>query len=158
MKTILFSVLLILVNCMAAAAQKPAPDAAELTRMLNEFLAGATRNDAAVHDRFWADDLIYTGSSGRRFGKAELMRNVRSAKPAKPEDPVPVYSAEDVRIQQYGDAAVVAFRLISTTEKDGKKQVARFLNAGTFIRRNGQWRVVAWQATTVPDPKPSPDK
>src|SRR5215510_13108274 len=29
-----------------------APDAGELTRLLKEFLAGASRNDAAVHDRF----------------------------------------------------------------------------------------------------------
>ena len=44
-----------------------APDAAELAKLLKEFLAGASRNDAAMHDRFWAEDLIYTGSSGRRL-------------------------------------------------------------------------------------------
>ncbi|HEY2799027.1 MAG TPA: hypothetical protein VGI85_00400, partial [Chthoniobacterales bacterium] len=46
-------------------ATSPAPDAAELTKLLKDFLAGASRNDVAMHDRFWADDLIYTGSSGR---------------------------------------------------------------------------------------------
>jgi hypothetical protein len=56
-----------------------APAAPELTRLLKEFLAGASRNDAAAHERFRADDLIYTGSSGRRVGKAEIMRGVRSA-------------------------------------------------------------------------------
>ena len=48
-----------------------APDAPELTKLLHEFLAGASRDDAAMHDRFWAEDLIYTGSSGRRIGKDE---------------------------------------------------------------------------------------
>src|SRR5437588_12636206 len=89
-----------------------APDAVELTRLLKEFLAGASRNDAAMHDRFWADDLIYTGSSGRRVGKADIMRGVRSAPAPKPRGLTTTYSAEDIRIRQYGDVAVVAFRLI----------------------------------------------
>lgn len=29
-----------------------APDGAELTRLLNDFLAGAGRNDASIHERF----------------------------------------------------------------------------------------------------------
>src|SRR5215813_1397120 len=96
------------------------PDSAELTRLLKEFLAGASRNDAAVHDRFWADDLIYTGSSGRRIGKQDIMRDTRSAPARKPGDPATTYSAEDIRIQQYGTTAIVAFRLIGTTERDGQ--------------------------------------
>src|SRR6476469_3185601 len=65
--------------CTLSVSAQAAPDAAELTRLLNEFLAGAGRNDAAVHDRFWADDLIYTRSAGRRVNKAEVMHDVRSA-------------------------------------------------------------------------------
>ena len=59
---------------------------ADLTALVEDFLAGASRNDAAVHDRFWADDLIYTGSSGRRVGKADIMKDVRGAPAPKPED------------------------------------------------------------------------
>jgi hypothetical protein len=133
--------------------KQTAPDTAELTRLLSEFLAGAGKGDAAVHDRFWADDLIYTRAAGARIGKAELMRGVRSAPAAKPDDATTVYTAEEVRIQQYGNAAVVAFRLVGTADKGGKTTVSRFLNTGTFIKRNGKWQVVAWQATAVPDPK-----
>ena len=130
-----------------------AADAAELTRLLNEFLAGASRNDAAVHERFWADELIYTGSSGRRVGKADIMRDVRAAPPPKPGDPVTTYTAEDVRIRLYGDTAIVAFRLVGTTEKDGQAQVDKFLNTGTFLKRGGVWQAVSWQATKLPRPE-----
>ena len=68
MKRLVWSVLLALGFVISAQAQT-APAAAELTKLLNEFLAGASHNDAAMHDRFWADDLIYTGSGGRRRGK-----------------------------------------------------------------------------------------
>jgi ketosteroid isomerase-like protein len=153
MKTIFLFAGIFLTFALTIQAQS-APDAAELTKMLKEFLAGAGRNDAAVHDRFWAEDLIYTRSAGARINKEELMKGVRSAAAPKPGDPVTVYTAEDVRVQQYGDAAIVAFRLVSTTTKsDGTKTVGNNLNTGTFVKRNGKWQVVAWQSTVVPDPK-----
>lgn len=143
----LFSLLIITLAAALIVQAQTAPDAAELTKLLNDFLAGASRNDAAMHDRFWADDVIYTGSAGRRRGKAEIMKDVRSAPAPKPGDAKTTYTAEDVRIQQYGDTAIVAFRLVGTTEKDGKTEVANFLNSGTFLKRNGKWQVVNWQAT-----------
>jgi ketosteroid isomerase-like protein len=141
--------IVILIAAYGAFAQT-APDAAELTRLLNEFLAGASRGDAAVHERFWADDLIYTRSAGRRVTKAEVMRGVRSEPAPKPGDPTTIYTAEDIRIQQYGDTAIVAFRLVATSDTAGAKQVANLLNSGTFVKRNGKWQVVNWQSTRMP--------
>jgi len=149
MKTIICSVLLLLTLASSALAQT-APDAAELTKLLNEFLAGASRNDVAIHERFWADDLIYTRSAGRRVNKAEVMHDVRNSPAPKPTDPKTIYTAEDIRIQQYGDTAVVAFRLVATTETGGAKQIANLLNSGTFVKRNGKWQVVNWQSTRMP--------
>lgn len=159
MKRLLLSVLFVL-SVISRAPAETARDADELTKLLKDFLAGASRNDPAVHDRFWADDLIYTASAGRRIGKADILREVREEKPQKPGDENTVYSAEEIRIQQYGDTAIVAFRLIGTTDKSGKKEIKNYLNTGTFLKRNGKWQVVSWQATVVPDkkeePKPSP--
>ena len=133
-------------------APPPAPDAVELTKLLKDFLAGASRNDAATHDRFWAEDLIYTGSSGRRLGKADIMRDVReeAAAPAKADAETAIFTAEDIRIQQYGATAIVAFRLVGTTKKGDKTEVANYLNSGTFLKREGKWQVVNWQATKMP--------
>lgn len=131
-------------------APKPASDAAELTKLLNDFLAGASHNDVAMHERFWADDLIYTASTGRRFGKDQLMREVRTEAAAPAPDERSSYRAEDIRIQQYGTTAIVAFRLVGTTTKAGKTEVQSYLNTGTFLKRNGQWQAVSWQATKIP--------
>lgn len=127
-----------------------APEAAELTGLLNDFLAGASRNDLAAHERFWAEDLIYTGSSGRRLGKADILREVRSdissPKPAEATS----YHAEDIRVQQYGTTAVVAFRLVGVTKKGDSTDTQNYLNSGTFLKRDGKWQVVNWQATKIP--------
>ena len=149
MKRIIASIFTVVVAATTFAAE-PAPAAAELTKLLHEFLAGAGRNDAEMHDRFWAEDVIYTSALGVRRGKPEIMNNVRSPEPPKPEDGTTVYTGEDIRIQQYGDTAIVAFRLVGTTEKAGTKEVANYLNTGTFLKRGGKWQVVGWQATRMP--------
>lgn len=134
----------------ATATTGAAPDSTTLARLLDQFLAGAGHNDVAVHERFWADDLIYTGSSGRRIGKIDIMRDVRSAPAPEPDDPKTVYAAEDVRIHLYDRTALVAFRLVATTTSRDSSQVQRFLNSGFFVKRDGQWRAVGWQATKMP--------
>lgn len=147
-KSLFAFAIVLLLSCSVFA--QTAPDAAELTKLLNDFLTGASRNDPAIHERFWADDLIYTRSAGRRVNKSEVMHDVRSTPAPKPSDPKTVYTAEDIKIQQYGDTAVVAFRLVATTETGGAKQVANLLNSGTFVKREGKWQVVNWQSTRMP--------
>ena len=150
MITRLFYLTILIISFAGVSTAQTAKDAGELTRLLNEFLNGASRNDAAVHERFWADDLIYTRSAGARLGKSELMKSVRSAPAPKAGDPVTAYTAEDIRIQQYGKAAVVAFRLVATTQKGSSTEVSTYLNTGMFVRRRSKWQAVAWQSTAVP--------
>ena len=136
----------------SGAAAQSSSGPAELTRMLNDFLSGiGGENAAAVHDRFWADDLIYTRGSGQRVGKPEIMKSVRSTPAAAPGGRSTSYTAEDVRIQQYGNTAVVAFRLVGTTRDGSSVSTEKFLNTGVFVKRKGEWRVGAWQATKIPD-------
>jgi len=98
-------------------AAQSAKSTAELNGLLKEFLVGAGKNDIAMHDRFWAEDLIYTRSAGARINKGELMKGVRSAPVPKSDDPVTEYSAENVQVRTYGSTAVVAFKLVGKTVK-----------------------------------------
>jgi len=157
MKRILSTAILMTMLALGVTAQT-APDAGELTKLLNEFLAGASRNDAAMHDRFWAEDVIYTGSAGRRRGKADIMRDVHAAPVPKPGDPTTIFTAADIRIQQYGNTAIVAFRLVGTTAKNGTTEVLSYLNSGTFLKREGKWQVVNWQSTRMPREEPEAKK
>ena len=131
----------------------PAPDRAALEALLAEFLAGASRNDAAVHDRFWADTLVYTRSTGRRIGKADVIQDVRAAPPFGPNVSHTAYSAEDVRVQQFGDTALVAFRLVGVSGTGAGRERSQFLNTGTFVKRDGRWQAVAWQSTRAALPE-----
>jgi ketosteroid isomerase-like protein len=55
-------------------------------------------------------------------------------------------------VHDFGDTAIVAFQLVARTQhSDGKTEIANYRDTGTFLRRNGRWRVIAWQATKMPD-------
>jgi len=120
-----------------------------LRDMLTEFLNGASVNDYAIHDRFWAEDLVYTGSGGDRITKEQILNELGE----QPEgEALAEYHAEDVDIRLYGDdTAVVAFKLVANIPlENGRFDTLNFYNTGTFIKRSGEWRAVAWQATQIP--------
>jgi ketosteroid isomerase-like protein len=123
---------------------------AEVSQALKNFLAHV--DDPAAHERWWADDLVYTGSSGAVKTKQEIVNSMRaeSEKPKDPQAPNATFTAEDIKVSQYGDVAVLTFRLVS--DEAGKKNY--FRNTGVLQKRDGHWQVVAWQATKAPDYKP----
>jgi hypothetical protein len=117
--------------------------------MLDEFLAHA--GEAEAHERFWAEDLVYTSSRGTRTNKAEIMASFDDAESAAERAAGPDYHAEEVDIRLYDDMAVLAFRLVgTTTNESGGTEVQEYFNTGTLQRRDARWRVVAWQATRIP--------
>jgi len=126
-------------------------DADDLTTMLHEFLAGA--GDVAAHERFWADELVYTSSNGTRTSKAEIMAGFGKSADLASAEPESVFTGEDIQIQIYGTTAVVAFRLIATPADNAEESAVQYyFNTGTFLKRDGTWKVVAWQATRIPTP------
>jgi len=124
----------------------------DLTSLLQDFLSNSDKE--AAHARFWADDLVYSSSAGLRFGKADIMEGFASSDDeAEDADSVPAiaYSGEDVDVRLYGDMAVVAFKLVGTpTDEASGADMMYYFNTGTFLKRDGIWQVVAWQATRIP--------
>lgn len=156
LKTLWFPLLLALLTGTASAETD---DHAELKALLDQFLSGAA-SDIRVHQRFWAEDLIYTSSSGQRFGKQKIIEGMRSAKSEvkegeKAESNGVRYRAEDTDIRLFDETAIVAFRLIAEVAPAANSGTpsapeSEYFNTGTFIKRDGQWRAVAWQATKIP--------
>lgn len=117
--------------------------AVAVKHLLQEFIAGAGQGDPALFERFFADDLLYTRGSGALVTKASILENLHS--PSGPEKSS--YTAEDVTLHDYGDMIIVAFRLEGRSELAGKVELLHFRNTGVFLRRDGRWQAVAWQAT-----------
>jgi hypothetical protein len=126
-----------------------ASDIDDLSNLVQVFLANA--DEEAAHASFWAHDLVYTSSAGLRYTKAQIMDGFSAApssRNAAHDEPDIAYSGEEMDIRVYGDTAVVAFKLVGIPA-DGSAQLDYF-NTGTFLRRDGVWKAIAWQATKIP--------
>jgi hypothetical protein len=150
---LLFALPCLFATSAAYGSDASLPDAArtrsEITTLLTTFLTPAVNNSAAGHERFWADDLVYTTSAGKVKSKADIMKAI--AETPKPEagkkiELGPVFTAEDILVRPYGDMAALTFRLV---EHDADGKISYFRNSGTFLLRNGKWQAITWQATRV---------
>jgi hypothetical protein len=129
-----------------------ASDVEELTSLLQDFLANSDKK--AAHQSFWAEDLVYSSSAGLRFGKADILAGFEATdgqEEAVDDAPAMVFSGEEVDVRLYDDMAVVAFKLVGKpTHEAVESDVLYYFNTGTFLKRDGVWQVVAWQATKIP--------
>jgi|HubBroStandDraft_1064217.scaffolds.fasta_scaffold20279_2 ketosteroid isomerase-like protein len=149
-RVVMIAVVLCSMAVAGTRAQTKGNATAEVTALLREFIAGAGSGDKALFERFFADDVIYTRATGVVITKADIMGSL--GKPAPASEGKSSYSAEDITVHEYGDTVIVAFRLEGHTEHaDGKVEQAHYRNTGTFLRRNGRWQAVAWQATKISD-------
>lgn len=117
-----------------------ADEKTEINSLLNDFLQNVSKVEA--HERFWADELVYTSSAGKRFGKSDIVEPMKKAPPAQTSDIR--YSSEEVNIKLFGDTAVLTFKLLANHKDETKSY---YYNTGTLVKEESLWRVVAWQAT-----------
>jgi len=115
-------------------------DQQALTDLVIEFLSKV--DDKDMHERFWADDLIYTSSAGSRFGKNVIMSGFGS------DSDKSTYSAENLSVNLLGDAAVVTLTLVRLTAQG---ETLNYLNTTVFAKRKGAWVAVNHQSTKVPE-------
>jgi len=131
----------------AAADHQDPVTADQVTQLVREFLANVPRNDPEVFKQFFADDVIYTRATGLTVTKADILKNINVRATSTPEA---TFAADNFIVRSYGDMAIVNFRLIGHNVENGKP-TTYFRNTGTFLKRNGKWQAVAWQATKVPE-------
>jgi len=133
-----------LVLSFAAMAGEPRD---EIVSLLNEFLARV--DEVAMHERFWADDLVYVSAKGEVRSKAAILESMRAGdtpgvRDTKPGEPKTTFPAQEVKVRPLGaTVAMLNFRLV---QRVGDK-TNYFRNSGTFVKRDGRWQVVSWQAT-----------
>lgn len=133
-----------------AASPQDTATIQQVTQRVRDFLASVPKNDPAVFQDFFADDVIYTRSTGVTVTKADIIKNIDVRATNEPQA---TFAADDFIVHPYGEMAVVNFRLIMHNTENGKAATAYFRNTGTFLKRNGKWQAVGWQATKVPESK-----
>lgn len=100
--------------------------------------------DKAALDTLLADDLTYGRTSGVRHTKAEVLGLVGSGGPYALD-----YSTPDSLVARvYGETGVVTGLLKVKLTAQPAPYTLRFTD--TWVRRQGRWQLVAFQATRLP--------
>ena len=106
-----------------------------------EWLVESYRaDDMTAFDRIVADSFTITHSSGKVLNKAEKRADIIASHVSDPKSPS-YFFIEEAQVTLYGDAAV---SVGSIAEKNSQ---VRFTN--TYVKRNGQWQVVASQLNRI---------
>ena len=133
-----------------AVAQQP-PDV-EVEQVMKAFLVPFSNQVVADFIDYFADDAVVFFPSAqfapmRVEGKENIARTFASVfKPGRPLPPGgrPLIQPQDLKIQQFGDTAIVTFHLGSDTTRGRRTFVLRRVDA--------RWRIVHLHASTITVP------
>jgi ketosteroid isomerase-like protein len=102
--------------------------------------------DMAVLDRIQSDDLSFVNTRGQVLNKAQYMAEIQSG-----ELKFQSFQQDDYRFHIFGDIVVLTGRSSGVVEYHGKlnKTPRRFTIV--YVKRNGEWKFVSYQATLIPE-------
>jgi hypothetical protein len=145
MKLRIMVLVLLGVAVLAAAAQtqkkgtvQDKATAQALLDLENKWVDALMKSDAAALDSIFADTYVDADEHGHRSDKDGLLSVVKSGE-LKSES----IKLSDMRVQLYGDAAIVTGSAAQAGSFKGQPFSGSIIFTDTFIRQNGIWRAVA---------------
>jgi len=133
----------------------------ELVRRTQELYDAVAFANQAPWKKYFADDCIFADEKGRVFDKSKLVADIT---------PLPVGYSGTIKIENaqsriIGNTAILSYDADETETIFGQKLKARYHVTDTWLRRTGEWQIVASQAMRYyedpaigkADPKKFPD-
>ena len=154
MKQILLSVLLTIATAVPAVAQSESQAAPskrsieyqliELERQLSDALV---KEDAAVLDRLWSNDLVFTFPNGKVSNKAQRLAGQKPA--AQPSQSESATSNDEVKVHLYGNTAVVTVLSTWRGKANNRAYSSQFQATHVWVKQQGRWQLVAAHVSPV---------
>ncbi|HTL49852.1 MAG TPA: DUF4440 domain-containing protein, partial [Steroidobacteraceae bacterium] len=129
----------------AAGASEDATTIAALTAQADAWDKAIVRKDRAAVESNMAYDFRQIDGYGNLETKTSFVEGVVSAKLT-----IDPYTVEDFEVRLYGDVALLSGRTRMTGRYDGKDFTSHYRYIDTYVRRNGEWKVVSVQITKMP--------
>jgi len=114
----------------------------ELERQLSDALV---KQDAAVLDRLWSNDLIFTFPNGKMSTKAERLAGQKPSDQSSQS----TNTNDRVKVYLYGNTAVVT--VLSTWKgKTGTQEYSdQYQATHVWVKQQGRWQLVAAHVSQV---------
>jgi hypothetical protein len=113
----------------------------ELVRRTQELFDSVAPGNQAPWKKYFADDCMYFDEKGRNMNKAALVADVT---------PMPPGFSGSIKIEKVQshierNLAVLSYDMDEKETIYGQELTARYHATDTWMRRNGQWQIVAGQ-------------
>jgi uncharacterized protein DUF4440 len=132
---------IIFATALAHAADAPITQD-ELVRRTQELYDAIVPGDQAPWKKYFADDCIFSDEKGRTFDKPKLIADITPL-PAGYSGSIKV---NNVQSRVIADTAVLSYDLDETETIFGQNLTARYRVTDTWLRRSGEWKIIASQA------------
>ena len=136
-----FLPVIIFATALAHAADAPITQD-ELARRTQELYDAIVPGDQAPWKKYFADDCIFSDEKGRTFDKPKLIADITPL-PAGYSGSIKV---NNVQSRIINDTAVLSYDLDETETIFGQNLRARYHVIDTWLRRSGEWKIIASQA------------
>ena len=133
---------MLLSGCVSAGAL--AGTASDIELLVRERIDAAARGDAAAWRRHIADDCVWTGP-GLANGTTSDAQLAITANASLPRQPATIREFE---VHEFGDTVLATY--VFTSGPDASGLTKRFRKSDTYVRRDGDWRLVSAVENLVP--------
>jgi ketosteroid isomerase-like protein len=123
---------------------KPTADERAVLDLEEAWAKAVVKRDAATFKRLLAPGFTYTEDDRMQSG-AELMRDIVSG-----SDTVTEARNEQLATQSYGTTMIVTGWLVMRGRSGGQPFDRRYRFTDTWLKRDGQWQIIAAQDYLVP--------
>jgi hypothetical protein len=114
----------------------------ELVRRTQELYNAIVPGNQAPWKKYFADDCTFSDEKGRTLDKAKLIADI-TPMPAGYSGAIKI---DNVQSRIIGDTAVLSYDANETETIFGQNLKARYHVTDTWLRRNGEWKIIASQA------------
>jgi len=137
--------------CSTACQGKAEITQDELVRRTQELVDSVAGGDQTPWKRYYADDCMYFDEKGRNMNKAALVADITPL-PTGYSGSIKVVNAKS-HIER--NVAILSYDMDETEIVFGQTEKARYHETDTWMRRHGQWQIVAGQVLRYyEDPAP----
>jgi hypothetical protein len=126
--------------CLARADEKITQE--ELLRRTRELLDAVAASNSAPWEKYYADDSMYFDEKGRAMNKPDLIKDITGV----PKGYVLKFTIEDPWSRIFDTTAIFSYKVVEDLKIYGQQMGANFHMTDTWIKRNGEWQIVATQA------------
>ena len=138
-------------NVVSAAERDAAISENELVRRTQELYDAVVPGNQAPWKKYFADDCIFADEKGRTMDKRKLVADIK---------PMPAGYSGAIKIEQvqsrlYDNVAILSYDANETETIFDQNVSARYHVTDTWLRRDGNWQIIASQAIVIMKIRPS---